>query len=104
MKRYAISWYDEFTMNLKMSIVDEENEFEALKVAFHMLIPNPSTKHMTEAKDIPTLKALARSYEGAIGAIEIFEPDHVYATDVIKRFIKGASNAIPSKGLPQYAH
>ncbi len=100
MKRYAISWYDHFTMTISMEIADAENDFEALKIAFKKL----TRKSPIGAIDVPSIKGLARAYDGAINAIEIYEPEYLPATEVIKRFIKGAANAIPAKGLPQYAH
>lgn len=103
MKRYVISWYDHFTMTLKSEVADAENDFEALDMAFKKLTRKSAVGKVI---DIPGIKALACQYDGAINAIEIYEPEHLPATQVIKRFIKGASNAIPvpSKGLPQYAH
>lgn len=101
MKCYAISWYDDFTMSLTMEIADAENDFEALKIAFKKLARKPVPTYVV---DIPRIKALARSCEGAIGAIEIYEPETLPATEVIKRFIKGATNAIPSRPMVPAMH
>ena len=100
MKRYAISWYDHFTMSIKMEITDAENDLEALKIAYKKL----TRKSVKQIVDIPTIKALARSCDGAIEAIEIYEPEYLPATEVIKRFIKGAYSAIPTKSVPQVSH
>lgn len=100
MKRYAISWYDDSTITIKMEIVDAENDVEALKMAFRKLTRITTKGYFTEPSEV---KALARSYEGAIEAIEIYEPEYLPAADILRRFINGMSNAIPSK-VPQYAH
>ena len=87
MKRYAISYYDNFTASIVMEIVDAENDLEALKIAYIKLTRNQGAK---DIKDIPTLKVLARLYDGAIEAIEVYEPDHVFATETIKKLFQGS--------------
>ena len=100
MKRYAISWYDDFTMTLKMEITDAENDFEALKIAFR----KQTRRNPEHARNISEIKALARACEGAIEAIEIYEPEYLPAFDVTKRFISGLAKTLPTKALPTYAH
>lgn len=101
MKRYAISWYDHFDMCIKMDIIDAPSELEALKVAYKNLVG----KYPAEVKNISILKAVARSQDGAIEAIELFEPEFMSVQKILKPFIRGMANAIPTRErLPEYVH